>query len=71
MIVGNAANTANGTMDIYLEGVHVTASQVPVVKRSRTVEHLPFLPIWGGIGDRVTIHRPSTGHVYLAGSKQH
>jgi len=69
VIVGNSANTADGTMDIYLDGAHVTS--VTGLQWSNGAARwniFQFYPVWGGIGDRVNSTMTfDWDNVYLSG----
>jgi len=68
VLTGNTSGTANGSMDIYLDGVHVTsASGLQWTNGTTSWNIFELYPVWGGIGDTV----PATmwaqwDHVYLS-----
>ncbi|HET9634718.1 MAG TPA: Ig-like domain-containing protein [Gemmatimonadaceae bacterium] len=69
VLTGNSSGTADGAMDIYLDGVHVTnATGLQWTNGATTWFIFELYPVWGGIGDSV----PATmwaqwDHVYLSG----
>ena len=69
VLVGNTAGTANGSMDWYLNGVHVASYSGIQWTTGQTAWNIFELwPVWGGVTDIV----PSTqwiewDHVYLSG----
>ena len=69
VIVGNSAGTADGTMDIYLDGVHVTSvSRLQWSSGATRFYIFQFYPVWGGIGDTVDNDQWfEWDHVYLSG----
>jgi hypothetical protein len=55
VLVGNTSGTANGSLDVYLNGVHVTHAQGIQYSTGATRWDLTRIaPIWGGSGDEVT-----------------
>jgi len=68
ILTGNTAGTADGAMDIYLDGVHVTSVGGLQWTNGTTAWNVfELYPVWGGIGDTV----PATmwldwDHVYLS-----
>jgi hypothetical protein len=70
VITGNSAGTADGSMDLYLNGAHITsASRLQWSADATTWGVFEIYPVWGGVG---TITVPSTmtfdwDHVYLSG----
>jgi len=68
ILTGNTSGTANGAMDIYLDGVHVTSvSGLQWTTGATAWNVFELYPVWGGIGDTV----PATmwcqwDHVYLS-----
>jgi hypothetical protein len=69
VLTGNSAGTANGSMDWYLNGVHVgSVSGLQWTAGATAWNVFELWPVWGGAGDIV----PSTqwiewDHVYLSG----
>jgi hypothetical protein len=54
VIVGNSSGNADGSMDIYLDGVHVTrATGLQWSSGAAKFNIFQFYPIWGGITDTV------------------
>jgi len=54
VIVGNSSGTADGSMDIYLDGVHVTSAKgLQWSSGAARFNIFQFYPIWGGITDTV------------------
>jgi uncharacterized protein YjdB len=68
VLTGNTSGTANGAMDIYLDGVHVTSvGGLQWTTGTTGWNVFEIYPVWGGIGDTV----PSTmtadwDHIYLS-----
>jgi hypothetical protein len=55
VLVGNTSGTANGSLDVYLNGVHVTHAEGIQYSTGATRWDLTRIaPIWGGSGDEVT-----------------
>jgi hypothetical protein len=69
VIVGNSSGTADGTMDIYLDGVHVTSVSGLQWTTGATRWYIfQFYPVWGGIGDTVNNDMWfQWDHVYMSG----
>ena len=69
VLTGNSAGTANGSMDIYLDGVHVTSVGGLQWTTGATAWNIfELYPVWGGIGDTVPATMTADwDHVYLSG----
>ena len=69
VLTGNSSGTANGSMDIYLDGVRTTSyGGLQWTTGATSWDIFELHPVWGGIGDTV----PSTqtidwDHVYVSG----
>jgi hypothetical protein len=69
VLTGNTSGTANGAMDIYLDGVHVTnAGGLQWTNGTTAWNIFELYPVWGGIGDTVPATMTADwDHVYLSG----
>jgi hypothetical protein len=69
---GNTSGTANGSMDWWLDGVHVgSVSGLQYTSGTTAWNVFEIYPVWGGVGTRTV---PATmtfdwDHVYLSGKK--
>ena len=69
VFVGNSAGTADGSVDWYLDGVHVgSVGGIQWTAGAATFNQMDFRPVWGGAGGTV----PATmtmdwDHVYMSG----
>jgi hypothetical protein len=69
LLTGNTSGTANGVMDVYLNGVHVS-NWTGIQYSSGTTQWNLFriYPVWGGIGDVVNGDQYlAWDHVYMSG----
>jgi uncharacterized protein YjdB len=69
VLTGNTSGSANGAMDIYLDGVHVTSVGGLQWTNGTTAWNIfELYPVWGGIGDVVPATMTADwDHVYLSG----
>jgi uncharacterized protein YjdB len=69
VLTGNTSGTANGAMDIYLDGTHVTSvSGLQWTNGTTSWFIFELYPVWGGIGDVVPATMTADwDHVYLSG----
>jgi len=69
VLVGNSAGTADGSVDWYVDGVHVgSVGGIQWTPGAATFSQMDFRPVWGGAGGTV----PATmtmdwDHVYMSG----
>jgi len=69
VLTGNTSGTANGAMDVYLDGVHVTSvGGLQWTTGTTGWNVFEIYPVWGGIGDTVPATMSADwDHVYLSG----
>jgi hypothetical protein len=69
LLTGNTSGTANGAMDVYLNGVHVSHWASIQYSAGTTQWNLfRIYPVWGGIGDVVNADQYlAWDHVYMSG----
>ncbi len=69
VLTGNTSGSANGAMDIYLDGVHVTSvGGLQWTNGTTSWNIFELYPVWGGIGDVVPATMTADwDHVYLSG----
>jgi hypothetical protein len=69
LLTGNTSGTANGAMDVYLNGVHVSHWTGIEYSSATTAWNLfRIYPVWGGIGDVVNADQYiAIDHVYMSG----
>ena len=69
LLTGNTAGSADGSMDVYLNGAHVSHWTGIQYSSGTTAWNLfRIYPVWGGIGDVVTADQYlAWDHVYMSG----
>ena len=71
VLVGNTPGTANGSLDLYLDGVHVSSySGMQFITGDALWGDVNYAPVWGGLGGSV----PQTqtfdiDHFYMSGKQ--
>jgi hypothetical protein len=65
--VGNTAGTADGSVDVYLNGTHVSSYTIQWQSGATTWSRLHGTTIWGGVGGTVpTLMSVDWDHIYLS-----
>jgi hypothetical protein len=69
VVVGNTAGNSDGTMDFWLNGVHIGSfSGLGYTSGATTWDTLEWRPIWGGVSDVVPATQTlDVDHIYLSG----
>jgi len=69
VLVGNTAGNSDGTLDWYLNGVHVgSARGLKVATTAARWDRVNLDPVWGGAGGTVPVTMTfDTDHVYISG----
>jgi hypothetical protein len=69
VLVGNTAGTANGSLDLYLDGVHVSSySGMQFIAGDALWYDVNFDPVWGGLGGTVPATQTlDIDHFYMSG----
>jgi len=69
VVVGNTAGQADGTMDYWLNGVHIASfSGIQWTSSTTAWDIFEIRPVWGGVGDVVSSTQTlDIDHVYLSG----
>jgi hypothetical protein len=66
--VGNTAGNKDGSIDVFLNGVHVTSKAMQWETGSSTWGYFYYYPDWGGTGDTVPYNMwLDWDHAYVSG----
>jgi hypothetical protein len=71
VLVGNTPGTANGSLDLYLDGVHVSSyKNMQFIDGDALWGDMNFDPVWGGLGGSVPATQTfDIDHFYMSGKE--
>jgi Bacterial Ig-like domain (group 2) len=69
VLVGNTSGTANGSLDLYLDGVHISSySNMQFITGDALWGDMNLAPVWGGLGGTVPATQTfDVDHFYMSG----
>jgi hypothetical protein len=71
LLVGNTPGTANGSLDMYLDGVHITSyKNMQFIDGDALWGDMNMDPVWGGLGGSVPATQTfDIDHFYMSGKQ--